>query len=223
MTGATEGILCAVQFSPDGQWFWDGTQWRAAYSPDRRWRWDGVRWVPLGPPPMQRWRYEPTEWTRRLQVILLVLMVVGGLVGIALIPAFVLPTMQRTLDTVLATMPPDPNIDAQSFRDAMSAEFNASLVSGGVLGVGLLALSIVGIVRLWRWVYWYLCASFLIAPLGILQNAAMLATGVGPITVPGWVLLYSIPLSLAEAALGIWMIVLYRRYGTWARRRLPVT
>jgi Flp pilus assembly pilin Flp len=36
--------------SPDGLWFWDGTQWRSAISPDRRWRWDGRTWVPFTQP-----------------------------------------------------------------------------------------------------------------------------------------------------------------------------
>jgi len=35
-----------AQFSPDGQWWWDGSKWQAAISPDGRWRWDGRAWVP---------------------------------------------------------------------------------------------------------------------------------------------------------------------------------
>ena len=38
------------RFSPDGTWFWTGTEWRTALSPDRRWRWDGYRWVPYQAP-----------------------------------------------------------------------------------------------------------------------------------------------------------------------------
>lgn len=34
------------QFSPDGLWWWDGSQWRPAISPDGAWRWDGHGWVP---------------------------------------------------------------------------------------------------------------------------------------------------------------------------------
>jgi len=33
-------------FSPDGFWWWDGTQWKAAVSPDRLWRWNGQAWEP---------------------------------------------------------------------------------------------------------------------------------------------------------------------------------
>lgn len=31
--------------SPDGQWYWDGANWKSAISPDGRWRWSGQNWV----------------------------------------------------------------------------------------------------------------------------------------------------------------------------------
>ncbi len=171
---------------------------------------------------MQQWRYEPTEWTRRLQVILLALLIVGGVIGLALVPAFVLPTMQRSVDATLATMPPNSSVDPVAFRNSMNAIFITSLVLGGVVGVVALGVIVVGIVRLWRWVYWYLVVSFFIAPLGVLQNIATYFFGSGAIQIPGWVLLFTAPLALVETVLGIWMIVLYRRSGTWARRRVAV-
>ena len=41
-------------FSPDGFWWRDGTQWKAAVSADRLWRWNGHTWEPnrqVAPPP----------------------------------------------------------------------------------------------------------------------------------------------------------------------------
>ena len=35
-----------TRYSPDGRWWWDGSEWRPALSPDGLWRWDGERWVP---------------------------------------------------------------------------------------------------------------------------------------------------------------------------------
>jgi hypothetical protein len=204
-----------VQFSSDGEWVWDGTQWRPVYSADRRWRWDGARWLPTAPPPTQQWRYEPTEWTRRLQLILAAFAIVGWVVGIELINAFVLPTTQRMIDASLAASPPDPNFDAEAFRSTMTASY----MFASVVGAAFLAVVVIGIVRLWRWVYWYLAVTFLIALLGPLQDAAMYWSG--PISGPGWLLLLSVPFAVAETAFGIWMIMLYRRYGTWARRRVP--
>jgi hypothetical protein len=119
-------------------------------------------------------------------------------------------------------MPPNSSVDPVAFRNTMNAFLIASLVLGGAVGVVVLGVIVVGIVRLWRWVYWYLVVTFLIAPLSLLQSIATFFLGSGPIRIPGWVFLYSVPLALGEAILGIWMIVLYRRSGTWARRRLPV-
>ncbi|HLQ62971.1 MAG TPA: hypothetical protein VK131_14015 [Candidatus Acidoferrales bacterium] len=42
----------ATRYSPDGRWWWDGTEWRPALSPDGLWRWDGERWVPAQAPPV---------------------------------------------------------------------------------------------------------------------------------------------------------------------------
>ena len=36
-------------FSPDGMWWWDGSEWKAAVSPDGLWRWNGQAWVPARP------------------------------------------------------------------------------------------------------------------------------------------------------------------------------
>lgn len=46
-----------TQWSSDGNWFWDGTQWQDALSPDGHWRFDGQAWQPFSgqrspmPPP----------------------------------------------------------------------------------------------------------------------------------------------------------------------------
>lgn len=33
------------QFSNDGNWWWDGTQWTSTLSPDGHYRWNGTTWV----------------------------------------------------------------------------------------------------------------------------------------------------------------------------------
>jgi hypothetical protein len=210
----------AVQFSSDGEWFWDDAQWRPAYSPDRRWRWDGRQWVPAGPPSVQRWRYEPTEWTRRLQVIVIALVAFGLVVSIAAFPTVLLPAMQESMDRSIAAQPTSSSVDPAQLRSMMNSIVSVTLGIGAVLVAASLAIIVIGTVRLWRWVYWFLVVGYLIALLSIPQNI-LYAFGFGTISLPAWWLLASIPFALAEAALGLWMIVLYRRYGTWARRRVP--
>lgn len=205
-----------MQLSPDGQWVWDGAQWRPAYSPDRAWRWDGTRWVPA----VQRWRYEPTVWTRRLQLVLIALMVLGLVMGALLLPGMLSSVFQQSIDNAIAQQPPDANVDPAQLRSFLTSIVYWTLGITGIFAIALLAIVVVGIIRLWRWVYWYLAVSQLLAVLSLPSNL-FYALGAGPIRMPGWWLAYVIPAALIEGALGAWMIVLYRRYGTWARRRVP--
>src|SRR5215469_6009895 len=145
-----------MQRSPDGEWFWDGTQWRAAYSPDRRWQWDGRSWVPTGPQLVQQWRYEPTEWTRRLQVIMIAITALGILIAIVAFPTILAPTMQQSIDRSIAIQSANSNVDPEQLRSFMSSVVYLSVGFGVVLGVAWAAVFVIGTVRLWRWVYWVL-------------------------------------------------------------------
>jgi hypothetical protein len=37
------------QFSGDGNWWWDGSQWVSTLSPDGHYRWNGTAWEPAPP------------------------------------------------------------------------------------------------------------------------------------------------------------------------------
>jgi uncharacterized membrane protein len=209
-----------VQLSPDGRWFWDGTQWRPAFSPDGRWRWDGRQWVPAGPPVVRQWRYEPTEWTRRLQVIVLALMAVGVVVLVVSFPTVLLPAMQQSVDRSIAAQPASSNVDPALMRSTMNSFLTVTLGFAAVLAAAGVAVTVIGTVRLWRWVFWYVAIGYLLAA-GSIPQSILGAAGLSTFSLPAWWLLISIPSALAEGALGVWMILLYRRYGTWARRRVP--
>lgn len=209
-----------MQFSPDGQWFWDGVQWRPAYSPDRAWRWDGRQWVPTGSPAVQRWRYEPTDWTPRLQVMVLALTALGVLSAVVSVPVVMVPMMRQSIDRSLAVQSSAANVDLEQMRSFMNGVVYMSVGFGVVVGVVIVAIIVIGTVKLWRWMYWFLAVTYLLALLAVPQSV-IYALGVGPLSLPAWWPIYSIPVALVEAALGVWMIVLSQRYGTWARRRVP--
>lgn len=211
-----------MQFSSDGEWFWDGSQWRPVFSPDRRWLWDGTAWRPATPPAAS-WRYEPTPWTRRLQVLVLVLMAVGLVVAIVLYITVVPAILQQSLDRSLAAQPSGSEVDPAQMRALLANVMYGSLAVSAVLGAILYAVLVAGVLRLWRWVYWYFAVTYLLSLLGLPQDFIYAFGGGGPIHMPVAALLVQVPLALANAAMGIWMIVLYQRYGTWARRRVPVT
>jgi small-conductance mechanosensitive channel len=41
-------VTGAGALSPDGYFYWDGVQWKAAISADGAWRWNGAAWAPTG-------------------------------------------------------------------------------------------------------------------------------------------------------------------------------
>ena len=64
----------SAQLSPDGLYYWDGTQWQTTLSHDGRTRWNGSEWIPvqgIGSPAGTNLygsaTREPTSWTRPLQ------------------------------------------------------------------------------------------------------------------------------------------------------------
>ena len=209
------------QVSPDGRWFWDGTGWRPVYSSDGRWQWDGSQWVPARPI-AREWRYEPTAWTRWVQVIVLALMAIGTVFAVSSIQSVVQPMVWRSVDLQLRSQSAASGIDPEQLRNTMEATINASLAVGGVAGAVIAVIIVAGTIKLWAWVYWLLTVVYLLAILGILQDIVY-ALGQGPVSLPGWWLLLAIPLAMVQGVLGVWMILLHRRYGgAWAQRRVPL-
>jgi hypothetical protein len=208
--------------SPDGDWYWNGTAWIPARSPDRAWWWDGARWVPSGVAAPAGYEYRPTVWTRRLQLIFVGLTVLGLVVAAFAIPSFMAQTLQASMDRSLAQQAATDPASAAQVRQMMGGIMTGALVLAAVLTAALYVVVLVGIWKLWRWIYWYLVVTGLIAGLGVLQNLVYLL-GAAPYPFPSWFLGYGIASGLVWTALAIWMIVLYRRHGTWARDRVPVS
>jgi len=109
-----------------------------------------------------------------------------------------------------------PMLDTQP-ADAHPLAVNLFLVA---LLIFIATIS-VGVARGWRWLFWLLLIAFLAAPLeipaGILQLLDIL-----PIQQPAWYVLLRMATAVVEFALGVWMLLVWRRYGVWARRRKHV-
>lgn len=184
------------------------------YSPDGRWWWNGSAWVPA---PTWRTRYEETPWTRKLQVAVLALQAVGLVGGAITIPVTLaqMPAMmaaQQAAQNGGAT--PDPQV-----VQLTNTILTVTLVFAGALTVVLLVVVVVGVLKLWRWLYWYLVVTYGLAVLSLPGTFAYVF-GSGPIRFPAWILLISLPLVVAEVGMVVWMLIAYRRYGTWARRKI---
>jgi hypothetical protein len=81
----------------------------------------------------------------------------------------------------------------------------------------LIALLSVGVLRRWRWTFWLILAAFLIG--GALRIPASLLelAGILPPAGPAWYIVFQVLLGLVQLAVGLLMLVDYRRDGPWVR------
>jgi hypothetical protein len=102
-----------------------------------------------------------------------------------------------------------------------STERYPAPVTLALVGILLvIAVSMVGVVRHWRWLFWLLLlafgASILDIPVTILQ-----VMGALPNVFPLWYSLVRMGAALPEIALAVWMLRIYRRHGVWAMGKKP--
>lgn len=83
-------------FSPDGFWWWDGSQWRSALSPDGAWRWNGSAWLPVSAP--------RTGGPRASGVLIAAAGFGGVLLLVLLLTLFVLYTMGSQITNVFSNV-----------------------------------------------------------------------------------------------------------------------
>ena len=111
--------------------------------------------------------------------------------------------------------------DVGQFRQLMRTTVNGILAVSALIGAAFYLVIFVGIWRLWRWVYWYVLVVGFLAILAIPQDISY-GFGAGGVTIPPLIVVFLVIQAVAYLALSIWLLMLYRRYGTWARRKVPV-
>jgi hypothetical protein len=79
---------------------------------------------------------------------------------------------------------------------------------------GFLGLLAVGVLRRWRWIFWLVLVAFLAGVLRV-PVAILQLTGVLAADVPTWYVLFQGVIGLAQVAIGLAMLVGYRRAGVW--------
>ena len=92
-----------------------------------------------------------------------------------------------------------------------------SAAAGILFLVGIsafIALLGVGVLRRWRWLFWLLAFAFLFGVLRIPVTFLMLE-GVFPADGPTWYVVYQGFLGLVQFSIAVFMLVGYRRAGTW--------
>jgi hypothetical protein len=77
-----------------------------------------------------------------------------------------------------------------------------------------LALLAFGVVRRWRWIFWLILVAFL-AGLLRLPASVLELTGILPSTGPTWYTLLQAAIGLVQFAIGLGMLVGFRKAGAW--------
>jgi hypothetical protein len=86
-----------------------------------------------------------------------------------------------------------------------------------------IALLSVGVLRRWLWAFWLILVAFLIGgavrtPVSVLELAGVLHPAG-----PAWYIGFQALLGLVQVAIGLLMLLDYRRAGLWGHRRPPAS
>ncbi|MDQ6900599.1 MAG: hypothetical protein M3072_14025 [Candidatus Dormibacteraeota bacterium] len=83
-----------------------------------------------------------------------------------------------------------------------------------------LAVLWAGVVRGWRWLFWLVLVAFTAGILRVPASALELANALPP-EGPAWYLMLQAAIGMVQFAIGLAMIVGYRRAGVWAAGQRP--
>jgi hypothetical protein len=224
----------SVRLSPDGMYFWDGTQWLSTLSHDGRSRWNGSAWVPTsqsgapaGYQPAARSSRQPTSWTRPLQYA------VAGWYALSALYTLTTPfwlsgpmtqainqsiQRQQQLQPTTSQMPP-------GFLDAMNSVMAVALWVSAVIGVAVCVIVIIGALKRWTWMYYVVLVllgfSTISLPLNFINVFAGPAMSAAQgFSLPSWTYWLSVVVSIPAAAIFVWMLVAVIKRGPWAMTRV---
>lgn len=177
-------------------------------SADGQFRWDGQQWVPI--PKGER---EPTAWTRPMQLAAAALFAIDAVASVAFSLIFETHSaMVQVLKQQNSQLPPGMTID-------QLADTARAVAIGVVVFIAVLALvAAVGSFLGWRWMFWAALVLFAFGGIGALTNIAAL-TNPSSSAYPVWVLVVNELISIASAAMFVWMLIAAIKYGPWAMKK----
>ena len=204
-----------MTLSPDGLWWWNGTEWVSALSPDGRWRWDGEHWVlnavAATGQVARRYMLAPTQETQPLQLAVIAYLIISAAIGIYAIPNAGADAIRSSPFFVSDT-------------NAGQASLNAILNTYIGLGIGAVViwngLLVAGAWLRWRWVYYVFMVLAVFGAFGVLGGLISLAgNSSSPTAVMAFV---NVVLGLAEIGIAVWMFRSWREHRTaWAMQHVP--
>lgn len=223
----------SAQLSPDGLYYWDGTQWQSTLSHDGRTRWNGSEWIPVqgagsaaGANLYRAATREPTSWTRPLQYA------VAGWYALSAIYVLSLPFWMNGIMSQVVNQSiqrqqeqnPSASPLPADFASTMSSIMTGVLWVAAVIGVVICAVFIIGALRRWTWIFYvvlvFLGLGAISLPLDLINAAggSSMAAASG-FTIPSWYYILGALFSIPGTALFVWMVVALAKRGPWAMQR----
>jgi len=223
----------SVRLSPDGMYYWDGTQWVSTLAHDGRSRWNGTAWVPtaqVGTPAYHapgRFTREPTSWTRPLQLTVAGWYVLQGVYSLTVpfwmggsISQVVNQAVQRQ-EALNPTASPPPG----EFMNVMTTFLNTFLWVGAAFGLVIAAVVVIGALKRWTWIYYAVLVLLgfgaISLPLDLVNalGGSALSSASG-FSLPAWTYWLGLIVSIPGTALFVWMLVALAQRGPWAMRKV---
>lgn len=178
-----------------------------AISSDGAFQWDGQQWQPLA-----RAARQPTSWTRPLQLVTAVYMLLGAVHSIVSTVLFL-----NTESVTRAARAQNPALTDDQLRQAASIGVAIGWTTVVVLSLVMLFLAL-GSYLGWRWVFWVDLAWLALVSVGVVTNLVALANP-GAQAMPVGAIAISLVFSIVALALLAWFLLAAFRYGPWAMRK----
>jgi hypothetical protein len=180
------------QVSPDGKFVWDGSQWN----------------------PITAFRSEPTETTRRMQLLAGGYLVLAGLINPSLtylFQSYVRHVLEKSLQQ-------NPSVTPDQMQQILDISVAGGLIVAVAFGVMYAAFGIMTVLRRWGWLFYTDLVILGLAGLGVFSGLFGLARGTGG---PLALVVPNLILAAAALALFIWMLVTRIRGSVWGSRKVP--
>lgn len=177
-------------------------------SADGQFRWDGQQWIPI-----PRGVREPTPWTRPTQLAAAALLALEAVYSVATTVIF---TNHDAVKRALAAQ--GTQIPSGMSEDTYINVIIATAVGFVVFFAVIELIGAVGSYLGWRWIFWAVLVLMALGGINAIFTLVSIVrpgTSGGPVPVAAGQEL----LTLAAAAMFVWMLIGAIRYGPWAMKR----
>jgi len=227
----------STQISPDGMYYWDGSQWLSTLSADGRHRWNGAAWMPVSqqafmpvyaPQPLPA--RVPTSWTRPLQYAVAALYTLSGLFSLTL-PFWMGGMMTQAMNQSIQNqqqLNPNASPIPTDVVSTMTSIGNGVVWVAAIFSLAICLITIVGALKRWTWIFYvvlvFLGLGVISIPLDLVNAfTGSRFSGVSGYSMPSWYYWVGLAEAIPVTAVFLWMLIALIKRGPWAMVRPPLS